>query len=655
MKTLLHVIIVIVLPILLIGPRLAMPAQVYAATADFLSSTSDGHVQGESTVSYATVHAFTNGTSLNNTGDSIFVGQNLSSWTVGGVTYYNYIIMRGFLFFDTSALPDNAIISSATLKLYGQYDQTPVDFNLTIVNGQPNRPTDPLQLSDFNINNYSGNGGTLGTFGWNTAGYNTINLSSEGLGWINKTGTTKLGLLSSRDISSTPPTYYEDVSFYSRNYAGGVFAPTLHVEYIAPPTAYDNSVGTGVNVPVAITLAGSDDETCDLTFSIVTPPLHGTLSSISNNSCAGSGPYTDSAAVTYTPAPGYTGPDLFTFKVNDGTLDSNVANVNITVNASPTLTASITSPANGTTYQPGQCFDVTAVVRLTCPVTIGDAGNSIKSLFIKPVYANSVQVGASSVKATISIVGNAATSEAATKDVAATLNCPPASGSEASVTWRVCCTGAGQVRVTVTPSGNYPCGTIINENIFDFMVKPVFAGAPPSATCTIPSSNLIPSTIVVQQIASPKPRPKPFQESSSSSGGTSNYGWAKPADTKVLTASVQPSQVIAGQPVKIMANVVNRGDQDGSLTAKLSINGQIEDSKQLIISANSGKPIEFTVTKELPGIYQVDVNGQQAYFTVIAAKEGISARTIACTIIVSLAALAIFIGIALALSKRSTS
>src|SRR5207244_6582288 len=37
--------------------------------------------------------------------------------------------------------------------------------------------------------------------------------------------------------------------------------------------------------------------------------------------------------LTYTPAANYNGPDSFTFKANDGELDSNVATVSITVNA----------------------------------------------------------------------------------------------------------------------------------------------------------------------------------------------------------------------------------------------------------------------------------------------------------------------------------
>ena len=50
----------------------------------------------------------------------------------------------------------------------------------------------------------------------------------------------------------------------------------------------------------------------------MTPPAHGALS--------GSGP-----TFTYTPAQDFNGADSFTFKVNDGSHDSNTSTVNITV------------------------------------------------------------------------------------------------------------------------------------------------------------------------------------------------------------------------------------------------------------------------------------------------------------------------------------
>lgn len=85
-----------------------------------------------------------------------------------------------------------------------------------------------------------------------------------------------------------------------------------------------------------------------LAWTVVTPPQHGTLS--------GTPP-----ALTYTPAPGYTGTDSFTFRVRDCIQDSNAATVTLTITegAPPTLTcpADVTAEATGpdgalVSYQP---------------------------------------------------------------------------------------------------------------------------------------------------------------------------------------------------------------------------------------------------------------------------------------------------------------
>ena len=86
------------------------------------------------------------------------------------------------------------------------------------------------------------------------------------------------------------------------------------------PIANGQSVTTNEDTPKAITLTGSDVDGDPLTFSIVSGPAHGTLSGAPPN-------------VTYTPASNYHGSDSFTFKANDGTADSNIATVSITVNA----------------------------------------------------------------------------------------------------------------------------------------------------------------------------------------------------------------------------------------------------------------------------------------------------------------------------------
>lgn len=86
-----------------------------------------------------------------------------------------------------------------------------------------------------------------------------------------------------------------------------------------PPAADAQPVSTDEDTAVAITLTGSDPEGSALTFSVVSSPVHGTLSGTPPD-------------VTYAPAANFNGADNFTFKVNDGELDSNSATVSIAVN-----------------------------------------------------------------------------------------------------------------------------------------------------------------------------------------------------------------------------------------------------------------------------------------------------------------------------------
>ncbi|MBV9467858.1 MAG: tandem-95 repeat protein, partial [Abitibacteriaceae bacterium] len=85
-----------------------------------------------------------------------------------------------------------------------------------------------------------------------------------------------------------------------------------------PPVAANGSVTTQEDTATAITLKATDADNQTLTYIVVTPPAHGTLS--------GSG-----ANLTYTPNANYNGTDSFTFKANDGMLDSNIATINISV------------------------------------------------------------------------------------------------------------------------------------------------------------------------------------------------------------------------------------------------------------------------------------------------------------------------------------
>ncbi len=104
------------------------------------------------------------------------------------------------------------------------------------------------------------------------------------------------------------------------------------------PVGNAQSVSTPEDAAVPITLTATDGQGDSLTYIIVSAPTSGTLSGTAPN-------------VTYTPATSYSGPDSFTFKANDGLLDSAPATVSITVTAvndAPVANAQSVSTAEDT-------------------------------------------------------------------------------------------------------------------------------------------------------------------------------------------------------------------------------------------------------------------------------------------------------------------
>jgi len=111
----------------------------------------------------------------------------------------------------------------------------------------------------------------------------------------------------------------------------------------SPPTAANVNATTASGTPVAVTLSGSDAETCQLGFAIVHTPTHGSLGSISGQPCTAGTPNTDTATVTYTPTNGYVGSDSFTYQVSDGGGLTATATASITVTGGGQTTAAPTS------------------------------------------------------------------------------------------------------------------------------------------------------------------------------------------------------------------------------------------------------------------------------------------------------------------------
>ncbi|HEY4411349.1 MAG TPA: Ig-like domain-containing protein, partial [Acidimicrobiia bacterium] len=115
------------------------------------------------------------------------------------------------------------------------------------------------------------------------------------------------------------------------------------------PVALSANLATPQNTALPVTLQGTDGNDCELSFSIVTPPAHGSLPSLADQTCAPGSPNRDSATGTYTPDPGFVGTDSFTFKVNDGTIDSNTATVTVAVGTPPGISFRAGSSAQNPT------------------------------------------------------------------------------------------------------------------------------------------------------------------------------------------------------------------------------------------------------------------------------------------------------------------
>ena len=138
-----------------------------------------------------------------------------------------------------------------------------------------------------------------------------------------------------------------------------------------PPGTDNQFANAAEDVPTDITLnAVSANANPTFTYTIVTAPTHGVLS--------GSGP-----TFTYTPAQDYNGPDSFTFKVNDGSHDSNTSTVNITiaeVNDAPVATDDAAS-TNEDSHVDLSAFDFAA------NDSAGPANESLQLLTVTSVAA----------------------------------------------------------------------------------------------------------------------------------------------------------------------------------------------------------------------------------------------------------------------------
>lgn len=85
---------------------------------------------------------------------------------------------------------------------------------------------------------------------------------------------------------------------------------------------------------------------------------------------------------------------------------------------------------------------------------------------------------------------------------------------------------------------------------------------------------------------------------------------------KVAGLTISPAKANKGEPISILANVVNTGESEGTFKAELGINNVVAASKMLTIPAGVAQALNFVVTKDKPGTYEVTIGGVKGQFIV---------------------------------------
>jgi fibronectin type 3 domain-containing protein len=143
------------------------------------------------------------------------------------------------------------------------------------------------------------------------------------------TGSPAHGTLSGivPNLTYTPAALYngaDSLSFTVTDSEGVVSATATVSITVSPvnqaPVALNRGLPVTVGTATAFVLNGTDADNNPLTYALLSQPAHGTLTGTAPN-------------LTYTPIPGYDSIDSFTFEVNDGTVDSNIATVFLSMGA----------------------------------------------------------------------------------------------------------------------------------------------------------------------------------------------------------------------------------------------------------------------------------------------------------------------------------
>lgn len=207
-----------------------MPSATFNPDANPETTSVDGHVS-TSTVpgtDFSTLRAQAGSGStdiLTSLAASIFSGETTDTWEE---------INRAILLFDTSSLPDDAVISGVDLELYvTSHADTIGSQQFTVVGSTPASNT-AIVDADFGQVGTTAYSNAVNLSSLTNSTYNVIPLNATGIAAVSLNGVTKLGIRLECDRANSAPTWVAAESAgISAQSADGTNKPKLVVTYTA--------------------------------------------------------------------------------------------------------------------------------------------------------------------------------------------------------------------------------------------------------------------------------------------------------------------------------------------------------------------------------------------------------------------------------------
>ncbi len=94
------------------------------------------------------------------------------------------------------------------------------------------------------------------------------------------------------------------------------------------------------------------------------------------------------------------------------------------------------------------------------------------------------------------------------------------------------------------------------------------------------------------------------------------FSLTPPADFQISDLDVTPPDAEAGEEVTVSVRITNVGGQAGSYTLPFTVNQTTEDTRTVTLEKGASTIAEFTVTKQTPGTYNVEIDDLVGEFTV---------------------------------------